>query len=77
MLRHFGKTLGKETVLTASVPQKSIALSPAVCMKIDQRALGNGLVGHNNGSPTYVIHNPITKSTHKRSETSCCEENNP
>ena len=25
----------------------------------------------------YVIHYPITKSTNKRSEVSCCEENNP
>ena len=39
-----GKTLGKENVLTASVPQKSIALLSAVCMNIDQRALGNGSV---------------------------------
>ena len=39
-----GKTLGKENVLTASAPQKSRALSSAVCMNIDQRALGNGSV---------------------------------
>ena len=25
-------------------------------MNIDPRALGNGLVGHNNDSPAYVIH---------------------
>ena len=64
---------GKETVLTASVPQKPIALSSAVCMKIDQRALENGSVGHNNDRITYVIHNP----TNKRSRISCCEKNNP
>ena len=56
---------------------KPIALSSAVCMKIDQRALENGSVGHNNDSPTYVIHNPTTQSTNTRSEVSCSEENNP
>ena len=62
---------------TAPGPQKPIALSSGALMKIDQRALGNAPVGHNNNSPTYVIHNPTTKSTNKRSEVSCCEENNP
>ena len=46
-------------------------------MKVDYRVLGNGSVGHNNDSPTYVIHNPTTKSTNKRSKVSCCEENDP
>ena len=65
------KAFGKETVLTASVLQKPIALSSAVCMKTDQRALGNGSLGHNSDSPTCVIHNP----TSTRSEVSCCEKN--
>ena len=74
MLRYFGKTLGKESVLTASVPQKPEALSSAVCMNIDQRALENGAAGDNNDSPTYgVFHNP----TSARSEVSCCQKNKP
>ena len=70
-----GKAFSKETVLTASIPQKSIAPSSAVCMNIDQRALGNGTtVGHNNDGPTYrILHNP----TSTRSEVICCEKNNP
>ena len=32
---------------------------------------------HNNDSPMYVVHYPITKSINKRLEVSCCEENNP
>ena len=63
-----GKSFGKETVLTASVPQKYIALSSAVTvssMDIDQRALkdGSSVVGHDNDTPT--------------SEVRCCEKNNP
>ena len=70
----------KETVLTASVPQKYIALSSAVSMNIDQRALQDGssvvVVGYNNDSPTYrVLHNSTIYS--KRSEVICCEKNNP
>ena len=43
-------------------------------MNIDQRALGNGTVGHNNDSPTYrILHNPIGP----RSEVSFCEKSNP
>ena len=69
-----GKAFGKETVPAASVPVKPIALSSAVCMIIDQRALGNGTVGHNNDSPTYMIlHNPPSTS----SEVSCWEKSNP
>ena len=57
----------------ASVPQKPIALSSAVCMNIDQRALENGSVGHDNGSPTYrILHNPSSTS----SEVGCCEKSN-
>ena len=33
------KTFGKENILMASVPQKSVTLSSAVCMNIDQRTL--------------------------------------
>ena len=44
-------------------------------MNIDQRALGNGTVGHNNDSPTYRILHSLTST---RSEVSCCcEKNNP
>ena len=69
-----GQAFGKETVLTASVPQKPIALSSTACVNIDQRALGNGTVEYNNDSPTYrILHNP----TSTRSEVSCCEKNNP
>ena len=71
-----GKAFGKETVLTASVPQKptSIALSSAVCINIDRRDLENGTVEHNNDNPRYrILHNP----TSTRSEVSCCEKNNP
>ena len=59
-----GKSFSKETVLTASVPQKYIALSSAVSMNIDQRSLqaGSSVVGHDNDSPT--------------SEVRCCEKNN-
>ena len=69
-----GKAFGKEAVLTASVPQKPLVLLSAVCMNIDQRALGNGTVGHNNDSPTYrTLHNlPST-----RPKVSCCEKNDP
>ena len=71
-----GKVFSKETVLTASVPQKYIALSSAVSMNIDQRSLqdGSSVVGHDNDSPTYrILHNP----TSTRPEASCCEKNNP
>ena len=52
-----GKSFCKETVSTASVPQKYIALASAVTvssMNIDQRALkdGSSVVGHDNDSPT-------------------------
>ena len=71
-----GKSFGKETVLTALVPQKYIALSSAVSMNIDQRSLqdGSSVVGHDNDSPTYRI---LQASTSKRSEARCCEKNNP
>ena len=71
-----GKSFGKETVLTASVPQKYIALPSAVSMNIDQRSLqdGSSVVGHDNDSPTYRI---LQNSTSKRSEARCCEKNNP
>ena len=70
-----GTAFGNQTVLTASVPQKPIALS-AVKMNVEQRALGNGTLGYNNDSPTYrILRNPT--STSKRSEVSCCEKNNP
>ncbi|CAN0279405.1 unnamed protein product, partial [Ascophyllum nodosum] len=62
-----GKSFGKETVLTASVPQKPIALSSAVSINIDQRSLqeGTSVVEHDNDSPTYrILHN----STSQRSE---------
>ena len=71
-----GKLFSKETVLTASVPQKYIALSSsAVSMNIDQRALqdGSSVVGHDNDSPM-ILHNSTSS---KRSEVSCCEKNNP
>ena len=59
-----GNAFSKETVLTASVPQKYIALSSAVTvsMNIDRRALQDGslVVGHDNDSPT--------------SEVRCCEK---
>ena len=43
-------------------------------MNIDQRALGNGTVGHDNDSPMYnILHN----STSTRSEVRCCKKNNP
>ena len=77
------KAFSKETVLTAPVPQKPIALSSAVSMNIDQRALQDGssvVVGNNNDSPTYGIHNHIllvALLNSKRSEVSCCEKNNP
>ena len=75
-----GKTFGEEIILTASVPQNPIALSSAVSMHIDQKALqdGSSVVGNNNDSPTYGIHNrTVSSSTSKRSEVSCCEKNNP
>ena len=72
-----GKSFGKETVLTASVPQKYVTLlSSAVSMNIGLRALqdGSSVVGHDTDSPTYrILHN----STSKRSEVSCCEKNYP
>ena len=72
-----GKSFGKETVLTASVPQKYIALSSStVRMNIDQRTLqdGSSVVGHDNDSLTYsILHN----STSQRSEVRFCEKNNP
>ena len=74
-----GKAFGKETILTASVPQKLIALS-AVSTKTDQRALQDSfsVVVNNNDSPTYGIHNrAVDSSTSKRSEVSYCEKNNP
>ena len=37
-----GKPFGNQTVLTASVPQKPIALSSAISMNIDQRGLQDG-----------------------------------
>ena len=43
-------------------------------MNIDQRALENGTVEHNNDNPRYrVLHNP----TSTRLEVSSCEKNNP
>ena len=75
-----GKAFSKETVLTASVPQKPIALSSAVSMNIDQRALqdGSSVVWNSNDSPTYGIHSrTVGSSTSKRPEVSCCEKNNP
>ena len=59
-----GKAFSKETVLTAPVLQKYIALSSAVSMNIDQRSLqdGSSVVGHDNDSPT--------------SEVRCFEKNN-
>ena len=62
--------------MTALVPQKSIALSSAVSMNIDQRSLqdGSSVVGHDNDSPTYMI---LHNFTSIRSEVSCCEKNNP
>ena len=62
--------------MTALVPQKSIALSSAVSMNIDQRSLqdGSSVVGHDNESPTYMI---LHNFTSIRSEVSCCEKNNP
>ncbi|CAM9642712.1 unnamed protein product [Ascophyllum nodosum] len=71
-----GKSFGKETVFTASVPQKYIALSSAVSMNIDQKSLqdGSSVVGHGNDSPTYRI---LQNSSSKRSEARCCEKNNP
>ena len=71
-----GKSFGKETVLTASVPQKYIALSSsAVSMNIERSLQeGSSVVGHDNDSPTYgILHN----STSQRSEVRCCEKNNP
>ena len=62
--------------MTASVPQKYIALSSAVSMDIDQRSLhdGSSVVGHDNDSTMYrILHN----FTSIRSEVSCCEKSNP
>ena len=75
-----GKTFGNQTILTALVPQKPIALSSAVSMNIDQRALhdSSSVVGNNNDSLRHGIHNrTVGSSTSKRSEISCCEKNNP
>ena len=74
-----GKTFSKETSRKASIPQKSVALSSAVSMNTDQRALqdGSSVVGNDNDSPTYGINNrTVGSSTNKRSEVSCCEKNN-
>ena len=72
------KAFGKETVLTASVPQKPIARSSAVCINIDQRALGNGTVGNNNDSPKYGIHTlTVGSSTSKMLKVSRGGKNNP
>ena len=70
-----GKSFGKETILTASVPPKYIALSSAVSMNIERSLQdGSSVVGHDNDSPTYgILHN----STSQRSEVRCCEKNNP
>ena len=68
-----GKAFSEEIVLTASVPQKYIALSSAVSMNIDQRSLqdDSSVVGHSKDSPTYMIlHNP----TSTRSELSCARK---
>ena len=49
-------------------------------MNIDQRGLQDGpsVIGSNNDSPTYGIHNrTVGSSTSTRSEVSCCEKNNP
>ena len=76
-----GKSFGNQTVLTASVPQKPIVLSSAVSMNIDQRGLQDGpsVVGNNNDSPTYGIHNCTVGSSpiSTMSEVSCCEKNTP
>ena len=75
------KAFGNQTILTASVLQKAIALSSAVSMNIDQRALQDGfsVIGNNNNSPTHGIHNRTVGSStiSKRLEVSCCEKNNP
>ena len=74
-----GKAFGKETVLTALVPQKTIELSASVSMNIDQRALqdGSSVVANNNDSSTYGIHNrTVGSSTSKRSKVSCSVKNN-
>ena len=69
-----GKPFGDQTIRTASVSQKSIALS-AVRINIDQKALENGILGHHNDSPKYRdLHN--STSTNKRSKVSCCEKSN-
>ena len=59
-----GKSFGKETVLTALVPQKYIALSSAISTNIERSLQdSSSVVGHDNDSPT--------------SEVRCCEKNNP
>ena len=68
-----GKSFAKENVLTASVPQKPIALSSAVCMNIDQRALENDSVGHSYDIPRYRI---LHKFPSTSLEVRCCEKNN-
>ena len=75
-----GKAFGNRNILTASVPQKYIALFSAVSLNIDQRGLrdGSSVVGNNNDNPTYGIHSrTVGSSISTRSEVSCCEKNNP
>ena len=74
MLRYFGKTSRNETVLTASVSRKLIALS-VISINIEQRALESGSVGYNSHSPKCKIHDRTSTST--SSKISCCEKDNP
>ena len=70
----WGKTFRNETVLTTSLPQKTIAPS-AGGMDNDLRALENDSARYNNDSPTYRIHERT--SICKSSDISCCEKANP
>ena len=67
-----GKSFCKETVLTASVPQKYI--SSPVSMNIDQISLqdGSSVAGHDDDSPTYrILYNQFILLYSIRSEVSC------
>ena len=71
------KTFANQTVLMASVIQKTLALS-AESMDSGQRALHDGsVVENNNDSPTYGIRNRTVDSFSKRSTVSGGGKNKP
>ena len=54
-MRSFGENILEETLVTALIPNKSIALT-AVCINVDQRTLEGVSLWYNKGIPTYRIY---------------------